>query len=367
MRHRANQTPKTFCKTFFKALCLLIIPAIFAQCVSQPPEFSEAEWFERVQNADAALLYAPNTADDGTFFCPWLQRQRPHKSGSWFFHKRVKYDKIAKTQYGSVPNDYSYLSDSGFNSITFAGHASMIIKLDGQVVFTDPFFSNAALVLQKKEKIKFDFSKVPKKPVVLISHNHYDHLDKYSIGQLALKEAVFIVPLGLKTIVSGYGAKEVYELGWWQNIVIEKIEYTLLPAQHWSRRLGKGQEGGKTLWGSFLIQGSQTVYFSGDTGYFTGFREFGSRWGIDYAILGAGAYEPRWFMHYSHMNVREFFLAARDLKARYAIPMHFGVISLSDEPLLYPLFEVENFIKQNPSAADTIRPLRVGEFLRLDE
>ena len=89
------------------------------------------------------------------------------------------------------------------------------------------------------------------------------------------------------------------------------------------------------------------------------------RWDIDYALLGAGAYQPRWFMHYSHMNVQEFFRAAEDLKTKYAIPMHFGVISLSDEPLFYPLFEIENSVEQHPELAHTIQPLRVGEFLRI--
>lgn len=351
-----------------RSFWLFIILAIFAQCASVPPEFSETRWSERVLSAGADMLYASNKKEDGTFFNPWLQREKRQRSGSWFFHKREKYEEVPKELFGSVPNDYSYLKDKDFDSITFAGHASMIIKLDGQTIFTDPFFSDAAFVVQKKEKIKFDFSKVPDKPLVLLSHNHYDHLDKYSVKQLSKKDAVFIVPLKLKDLVMKYGAKEVHELDWWQSITINSIEYTLLPAQHWSRRIG--QKGGATLWGSYMIQGSKTVYFSGDSGYFIGFKEFGRKWDIDYAMIGAGAYEPRWFMYYSHMNVEEFFLTAEDLKAKYAIPFHFGVISLSDEPLLYPLFEIKNHLEQNPSLADTIRPLRVGEYLeiqRLDE
>lgn len=335
----------------------------FAQCASLPPEFSETEWSERVLTADSALLYASNVDSNGSFYNPWLQRERPHKSGSWFFTKREKFEKVSEEKFGSVPNDYSYLLDSGFNSISYAGHASIIVKLDGQTIFTDPFFSNAAVVVQKKEKIKFDFSKVPEKPIVLISHNHYDHLDKKSVKQLVKKDAVFIVPLGLKDLMLKYGAREVHELDWWQNVTIGEIEYTLLPAQHWSRRIG--QRGGSALWGGFLIQGTKTIYFSGDTGYFIGFKEFGNLFDIDYAVLGAGAYEPRWFMHYSHMNVPEFFMAAEDLKAKYAIPMHFGIIDLSDEPVLYPLLEITNALNQNPEFAETVLPLRVGEFLRI--
>ena len=353
-------------KAIIYAMCFSIVTVMFSQCAcaSPPPEFSEAEWYERTRSVDPALLYASHVNPDGTFFNPWLQRQRIEGRGSWFFRGKEKFDEVSKERFGSVPNDYSYLSDNTFDSITSAGHATMIVKLDGQTIFTDPFFSNAAMIVRKKERIKFDFSKVPRRPVVLISHNHYDHLDRYSVRQLARKDAVFIVPLGLKGLVTRYGAREVHELDWWQSVTLDSIEYTLLPAQHWSRRMG--QKGGAVLWGSFLIQGSRTIYFSGDTGYFIGFREFGNRWNIDYALLGAGAYEPRWFMHYSHLNVEEFFAAAEDLKAKYSIPFHFGIISLSDEPLLYPLFEIDNAIKQNPELAETIRPLRVGEFLKIE-
>jgi L-ascorbate metabolism protein UlaG (beta-lactamase superfamily) len=345
------------------AILPFILLAVFAQCASQPPEFSEEKWAERVQTADRQLLYASNVGPDGLFYNPWLQRERPHRSGSWFFQKKEKFEKVSKEQFGHVKNDYNYLSDKSFDSISFAGHASMIIKLDGQNIFTDPFFSDAALVAPKSTKIKFDFSKVPQRPVVLISHNHYDHLDKYSVKQLAKKDAVFIVPLGLKKTVSGWGVKTVHELDWWKSVTLDEIEYTLLPAQHWSRRAT--QKAGSTLWGGYMVKGTKTIYFSGDSGYFIGFKEFGSRWDIDYAIIGAGAYEPRWFMHYSHLNVSEFFLAADDMKAKKSIPMHFGVIDLSDEPLLYPLLEIDRAIRRKPELAEKILPLRVGEFVRI--
>ena len=343
-------------------LCFLLIIMLFSfsKCSSSPPEFSEDDWYKKTHAPDAALLYANNVAADGTFFNPWMERE---KRKGRYFRSKGQFEEPSVAKYGAVPNDFSYLSDNTFDSITNAGHASIIIKMNGQTIFTDPFFSNAAAIVQKKVKIKFDFSKVAKKPVVLISHNHYDHLDKYSVKQLAKKDAVFIVPLGLKKLVSSYGAKDVRELGWWQNITIDGIEYTFVPAQHWSRRLW--QKGGSTLWGGYVIKGAKTIYFSGDTGYFIGFKEFGNRWDIDYAIMGAGAYEPRWFMHYAHMNVKEFLMAAQDIKAKISIPMHFGVITLSNEPLLYPLFEIDNAIKQNPELANSILPLRVGEYTKI--
>jgi L-ascorbate metabolism protein UlaG (beta-lactamase superfamily) len=335
-------------------------------CASTP-QFDEAEWYAQTKTPDSSLLYAPHQNSDGIFFNPWMMREKRQGGKSWFwsriFDKKKDYTFPAE-QYAAVPNDYAYLADSGFDSISFAGHASIIIKLDGETVFTDPFFSNTALVVGKKVKIKFDFSSVPRRPIVLISHNHYDHLDKYSVKRLIKKDAVFIAPLGLKGFFTRLGAQEVYELDWWQSVQVGALTYTLLPAQHWSRRIG--QANNAVLWGSYLIQGSKTVYFSGDSGYFTGFEEFGRRYAIDYALIGAGAYDPRWFMHYSHLNIAEFFRAADDLKAKTAIPMHFGVISLSDEPITYPLYEVEETIKRQPEYAGRVRPLRVGEYIRIE-
>jgi L-ascorbate metabolism protein UlaG (beta-lactamase superfamily) len=292
--------------------------------------------------------------------------ERPERRGgySFFSRKKMEFPAFPEERYAYVENAYGYLKDKSFDSISFAGHASMIIKMNGETIFADPFFSNYALIVGKKTRIRFDFSKVPEHPVVLISHNHYDHLDKPTVKKLIKKDAVFIVPLRLKKFFTGLGAKEVYELDWWESVKVGGVTYTFVPAQHWSRRIG--QKSGATLWGGFVIEGSKTVYFSGDSGYFAGFKEFGLRWNIDYALLGAGAYEPRWFMHYSHMNVAEFFRAADDMKAKTAIPMHFGVISLSDEPLLFPLYEVDTFIEQNPEYAARVKPLRVGEYIRME-
>ncbi|MDR0494190.1 MAG: MBL fold metallo-hydrolase [Treponema sp.] len=355
------------------AVIVMVSLCGFVQCASQPV-FDEADWFAQTSTADSALLYAPHVNDRGGFFNPWLERTRQNGRRSWFlsrlFGQKPQFDSFSPELYSAVPNDYAYLADPDFDSISFAGHASMIIKMDSQIIFTDPFFSNAALIKRKDVKTKFDFSKLSlnsktaEKPVVLISHNHYDHLDRYSVKELIKKEAVFIVPSGLKNLLSKWGAREVHELDWWESVSLGAISYTFLPAQHWSRRIG--QNGGKTLWGGFLIEGSKTIYFSGDTGYFMGFQEFGRRYDVDYALLGAGAYEPRWFMHYSHMNVEEFFRAADELRAKTAIPMHFGAISLSDEPLLYPLYEVDKYLERNPACVQKIVPLRVGELLKIE-
>ena len=344
-------------------LCLVFLLTFFASCRSQQtPNLDEADWLDRVNAADASLLHAPHVNEEGEFFNPWMPRSmEPSKEGRKFlFRKKMVFDDFPAGQYGPVTNDYDYLADPKNNSISFAGHASFFIKIDGVTIAIDPFFSNKALVVGKKVKIPFDYSKLSRNPVVLISHNHYDHLDTKTIKKLIKKDAVFIVPLGLKVFFEKKGAKKVHELDWWQSISIGTVRYTLLPAQHWSRRIG--QKTNITLWGGFMIEASRTIYFSGDTGYFCGFKEFGKQYKIDYAIVTAGSYEPRWFMYYQHMNIEEFFRAAGDLNAKTVIPMHFGTISLSDEPLVYPLHVINMHLEQNPQEAGRIKTLRVGEY-----
>ena len=349
---------------------MVISSIVFAACSSGPePLFDEELWLKAVKATDISKLYAPHYDEDNkTFFNPWMLRsEQPQNRGrrGFFFRKKPEYPPWPEELYTMKENDYSYLSDKDFSGISFAGHGSIIVKMDSETIFTDPFFSNRAAIAPKEVKIKFDYSQVPVQPVVLISHNHYDHLDRQSIKALIKKKAVFLVPLKLKPYLEKWGAKEVYELDWWESLNLGGIKYTLLPAQHWSLRLAPHQGGGKSLWGGWLIEGSKTIYFSGDTGYFRGFEEFGNKYDIDYAFIGSGAYDPRWFMHYSHLNCEEFIRAASELGAKISIPMHFGIISLSDEPVNYPLYELDELIKNSSDLSGEIKLLRVGEYIKM--
>ena len=349
---------------YFKCALLLLL----CGCAShEVTVFDESAWRQKVEATDSALLYADHTDKDGRFFNPWLPREAQGfnvmKALSYLLSENDFKPDFPEDNYKHVENSYDYLNDPLNESISFAGHASFIIKMDGQTIFTDPFFSDKALTVNKKVKLPFDFNKVPDRPVVLISHNHYDHLDKYSVTQLIKRDAVFIVPLKLGKFLKNQvcPSENIYELDWWQSVELNGIKYTLLPAQHWSKRVTQGSN--KTLWGGFMVEGSKTIYFSGDTGYFKGYKEFGRIYDIDYAILAAGAYIPRQMMHYAHQNVDEFFMAADDLKAKISIPMHFGIIGLGREPILYPLWEVEKYIEKNPEYKDKTTPLRVGEYI----
>ncbi|MDR2870577.1 MAG: MBL fold metallo-hydrolase [Deferribacteraceae bacterium] len=329
--------------------------------------FDEAGWRAKVEAADGAMFYAKHVDEDGNFFNPWLAQD----NREWSFGRALSYwwskDDIAKSlvfpaeKYANVENSYDYLSDASNSSISFIGHASLAIKLDGTTILTDPFFSSRAFIVGKELKLAFDYDKLPARPVVLISHSHYDHLDKASVKELAKRGARFIVPLKLGEYIASLGATEVHELDWWNSIELDGILYTLVPAQHWSRRMF--QAAGSTLWGGFVIEGSRTIYFAGDTGYFKGYREIAKHFAIDYALLPVGAYIPREMMYYNHQNVNEFFMAVDDLGAKIAIPIHLGIIQLGAEPVLYPLYEVDEYMKAKPEYKDRVRMMRVGEFI----
>lgn len=344
-----------------KALALLAMLFTTGCACRQIPDFNEEEWAERTKSYDLSLLYADHQDENGIFFNPWLQSDTPGPI-TLFTTKKLKFPDYPAQLYTSRDNSYSYISDPTNSSISFVGHATFIIKMNGQTIITDPFFSGSALIIKKEVNINFDYSKLPDKPVILISHNHYDHLDKVTVKQLIKYNAVFLVPLKLKEFFTDLGAKEVYELDWWQDITINDVKYTFVPAQHWSNRIGQARN--STLWGGFIIEGEQTVYFSGDSGYFRGYEEFGRKYAIDYAIMGVGANEPRWFMHYSHQNVAEFFNAVDDLNAKKAIPMHFGIIQLGQEPVLYPLYQIYNYLGEHPEYKERVTPLRVGEYIQ---
>jgi N-acyl-phosphatidylethanolamine-hydrolysing phospholipase D len=209
----------------------LLILLLMISCKSNPPpEFDEAEWLARVKSEDIQSLYAAHVNADRTFFNPWMER--PKNRGNWRSRDKKAFDELSEENYSPRENNYSYLLDKNFDSISFVGHASTIIKMNGETIFTDPFFSKSALIVKKKVAFKFDFSMVPSRPIVLISHNHYDHLDKSTIKEMIKKDAIFLVPLKLKVFLTKLGAREVYELDWWQSVQIGQLRYTFLPAQH---------------------------------------------------------------------------------------------------------------------------------------
>lgn len=224
------------------------------------------------------------------------------------------------------------------NSLIWLGHNSFFLQLAGKRIMFDPVFGDIPFVRRK--------SGFPAQPDIftgidylLISHDHFDHLNRKSVGRLFANNPQMKLFCGLGTgqlIQSWFPAIEVTEASWYQQLDDGQLKITFLPAQHWSKR--SMADGGQRLWGAFMLQGDGlSLYYSGDTGYSSHFKEIQGYFGApDYALVGIGAYKPRWFMRPNHISPLESLTASQEMNAGITIPMHYGTFDLSDEPLNDP-------------------------------
>jgi L-ascorbate metabolism protein UlaG (beta-lactamase superfamily) len=229
-------------------------------------------------------------------------------------------------------------------TLTWIGHSAFLLQLGGVNVLVDPQFSERASPVQfagpqRIVPLPIDVAGLPRIHVVLVTHNHYDHLDLDSVRRLAAMPAgspLFLVPLGLKAWFNGEGITRVEEYDWWQSRSEGPLRFTLVPAQHWSRRTL--WDTNRTLWGGWVIEGAGLkLVHTGDLGYSKDARDIGERLGpFDMALIPIGAYAPRWFMKTMHVNPAEAVQVRADLRARKAIGMHWGTFRLTDEPLDEP-------------------------------
>jgi L-ascorbate metabolism protein UlaG (beta-lactamase superfamily) len=230
-------------------------------------------------------------------------------------------------------------------SVTWIGHATVLVRLAGHTVLFDPIFSERASPLpaagpKRIVPLPIDIDQLPKVDVVMISHNHYDHLDEASVRRLAAMpqgSPRFLVPLGLRRWFEDLGITRVDEYDWWQRTTEGALAITFVPVQHWSRR--RLDDTNQTLWGGWVVEGEGIrIVHTGDTGYSQDFRDIGERLGpFDMAFIPIGAYAPRWFMKVMHVDVPEAVQVREDLRAARAIGIHWGTFeSLADESLDEP-------------------------------
>lgn len=223
-------------------------------------------------------------------------------------------------------------------SVTYINHATLLIRLNGVNVLTDPTYAERASVLsflgpKRVHAPGIAFEDLPPIDAVVISHNHYDHLDIQTLQRLHERDQPqFLVGLGNETLLRESGIDRVRPLDWGESVFVRGVKIIFAPAQHWSARGVLDRN--KTLWGSYVIMDkTHRVYFAGDTGYAPHFAQIGTSYGpFDVAILPIGAYEPRWFMKAQHIDPAEAAQAHIDLRARHSIGMHFDTFPLSDEP-----------------------------------
>ena len=229
--------------------------------------------------------------------------------------------------------------------ITWVGHSSLLIQIGGLNVLTDPMWSERASPVRFAGPRRWvapgvAFDELPPIDVVLQSHNHYDHLDDVTVRRLARAHpnATWVFPLQLGAFARQRGVRgTILELDWWQECAIGSLRVAATPAMHFSSR-GIGDRG-DTLWCGYALyeSGGRRVYFAGDTGFHPEFEPIGERYGpFDVALLPIGAYEPRWFMRYLHMNPEEAVEAFRLVHARAMVPIHWGTFKLTDEAMDEP-------------------------------
>ena len=255
---------------------------------------------------------------------------------------------------------------------TFVGHATLLVQTAQSTFLTDPVWSSRCSPVtwagpQRVHAPGIAFQELPKIDFVVISHNHYDHLDLPTLSKLEKRDQPeFFVPLGNREWMLNQGLSHVQELDWWGNVRASTgAEITLVPSQHFS---GRGLwDRDKTLWGSFLIRiGKRQIFFGGDTGYSDHFKQIAEKLGpVDLSLLPIGAYAPQWFMKPVHMNPEEAVQAHLDLGSRQSIGIHFGTFQLTDEPREEPADRLRLALTKAGIPLDRFTAPQVGETLRV--
>ena len=256
-------------------------------------------------------------------------------------------------------------------AVTWIGHSTTLVQIDGINFLTDPIWSKRPSPVPLLGPRRYvppgvALEDLPVIDFVVISHNHYDHLDVPTLKALAQRnpQTVFFVPLGNGELLRNNNISQVVELDWGQQADFRSLTVHCLPSQHWSKRTLTDTN--RALWASWAVAGpKRRIYYAGDSGYFPGFTEIGHQLGpFDLAIVPIGAYAPRAMMLESHMNPEEALQSATDVGASKALGVHFGTFDLSDEPLAEPPRRFLNASSTAPAAAPTPWIFKVGETRR---
>ncbi len=267
-----------------------------------------------------------------------------------------------------VENKNYPLPEGPLPTISFIGHSTFLIRLPGLTILTDPVFSKRCSPTQligpsRVRAPGIALKNLPKVDVILLSHNHYDHMDLISLRKLRKRfPAVRIVTtLGNAAYLAKKRIRDAVELDWWQAVKVGDTEITLTPARHFGARTLWDRN--ETLWGGFWISHAERqIYFAGDTGATGYFKQIAARFGTaDLALLPIGAYEPRWFMGPVHMNPADAVQAFKDLGTKLALGMHFGTFHLTAEDIDAPLHDLALARTAAGVVEDAFGTLDIGE------
>ena len=249
-------------------------------------------------------------------------------------------------------------------AVTFIGHASFLIQIGGLRLLVDPVFANRLVLIRRQRHPGVLIRNLPPIDAVLLTHAHMDHLNLSSLRKvirhtfrLSRRAPVAIVPEGVEDLVVNLGFESVQSMRWWSSRRLRQVQVTMTPAQHWGARMFRDTHRG--FGGYVLSCGCQSLYHSGDTGYFPGFREIGGRLAPQVALLPIGAYSPDGFRRV-HTSPEDALQGFQDLGSEYMIPMHYGTFILSNEPMDEPLPRLMKAAEER-GLQNRIQALREGD------
>lgn len=286
----------------------------------------------------------------GRFKCSWTEWMRPTTAPTlkWYLfspnNSQIPSTKDLDKTLPVYPIDKNELSkpEPGIRA-TWLGHASVLVQMEGLNILTDPVFSTRASFTQYAGPKRYrdapcKVEDLPKIDAVVISHNHFDHLDEGTVRSLNARfdDIAWFVPKGVETWMRQTNSVNVEEFDWWQDLSFKGVKFVFTPAQHWSCR--GLNDYNTTLWGSWCVLGKdQRFFFAGDTGYCPVFKEIGDCYGpFDLAALPIGAYEPRYMMGMQHVDPDQAVQIHQDIKAKRSLGIHWGTFALANEFYLEP-------------------------------
>jgi len=265
-----------------------------------------------------------------------------------------------------VPNLKAFGNNEKEIAFIWLGHSTFLVNMSGVIILFDPVFSGSAAPVsffaKRFQKPVLELKNLPKVDYIIISHDHYDHLDMESIKHFSSNKTKFLVPLGVSSYLVGWGIEKnkIQELDWWQSVKIDKLEFICTPAQHFSGREGPLEN--PTLWASWIVKNkSQKIYFSGDSGYGTHYKQIGDKYGpFDVTFIENGQYDQRWSLIHNMPN--QVGQAYFDLKSKALVPMHWGMFPLALHDWFDPIEKI--FKISNERKINLLTP-KLGEFISL--
>ncbi len=322
---------------------------------------------------------------DGTFYNPWPDSEPRGWTDvmRWVWERR-QMARAPDPPRGSfataVPSLSRPRAAAGHATATWIGHSTVLVQLGRLNVITDPVFSERAFPVQwagprRVMPPALPLDALPPLDLVLLSHSHYDHLDKPAVKRIAAAHpnVKWIVPLGLGRYIRGWGARDIVELDWWQTHADDAVRVTATPARHFSAR--RAGDRNRSLWCGFALEAAgHRLLFAGDTAYHPEFAAVGRACGpFDFVMIPVGAYDPRWFMHVVHVDPEEAVRVYQDIVSAHPnharplmLAIHWGTFRLTDEPMDEPPRRTAEAWRAAGFDASRLWIARFGETRRLE-